>query len=507
MIKLYYRHDNSRIFDFRRVSDGRVYTLITLAVKTYHHYMINCRDSAYILLTILFFLITACSPTTPPQAFRATIAPSLTAPIFTATPSRTPTSTPTLTPTATLPPTLTPTNTPTLPPSPTMPLLSLTPAFAQNAPSARTFAQAELAPTEGWSCGDFPCADDIDGFLERIRVPAGFSVAHYGRFPGQPMQIAFGRDTRLYATVLENGTQTGAVYALNNDGSSERYSGDFISPIGLAFQPGTDVLYVSARVTLEAEGVLYRVPPGGTPQIVRDDLPCCFQTVDNQPNGIIFGPDGYLYMGVGAVTDRAEPPDPRVAQYAELDPLEAAVLRIQPHTGETMVFARGLRNPYDVTFDSRGAFFTTDQGLLTGPGDRLLALESGGHLGWPYWRQRGCPECPFTPPDLTILPDLVTFPAYTIPRGLVAYTGTQFPANLFDSLFVVLWNAVEGGQRVVRIDPRSVPSDPVERLAYVPEAFVTGLIRPIDVVIAPDGSLLVADFVYGHVWQIRYTGG
>ena len=62
---------------------------------------------------------------------------------------------------------------------------------------------------------------------ERIRVPEGYSLEFVGRFPGQPMQIVYGPDARLYATVLENGaTRTGAVYVLNADGTSERYSGD-----------------------------------------------------------------------------------------------------------------------------------------------------------------------------------------------------------------------------------------------------------------------------------------
>ncbi len=48
---------------------------------------------------------------------------------------------------------------------------------------------------------------------------------------------------------------------------------------------------------------------------------------------------------------------------------------------------------------------------------------------------------------------MIDFPPFTRPRGIVAYEGTQFPANMFDSLFVTLWNGVEGGQRVIRIDP------------------------------------------------------
>jgi Glucose/sorbosone dehydrogenases len=180
------------------------------------------------------------------------------------------------------------------------------------------------------------------------------------------------------------------------------------------------------------------------------------------------------------------------------------VLRVQPHTGEVSVYAAGVRNPYDLAFDAAGQLYATDQGLVSGIGDRLLAVEAGAHYGWPFWRERGCAECPLRPGGLAVAPDLLRFPPYTIPRGLTVYTGTQFPVNLFGSLFVALWNGVDGGQRVVRVDPASVPQ-PDENQPYPPaEPFITGLIRPIDVTVAPDGALVVADYIYGHVWRVRY---
>jgi glucose/arabinose dehydrogenase len=382
--------------------------------------------------------------------------------------------------------------------------LTLTPASSNGAPPAFRNPTAEFTTPQGWSCDDFPCEDDIAGFMQRIRVPEGYKLEYVGKFPGEPMQIVYGPDGRLYATVLENGTRNGAVYALDADGTTQRYSGDFISPIGLAFQPGTDVLYVSARVTPMKVGGLWRVPPGGgKPEAVIADLPCCYSVIDNQPNGMVFGPDGYLYMGIGALTDHGESLDPQHKAYADPLPLEAAILRIDPHTGAVDAYARGLRNPYDVTFDSKGQFYATDDGLVDGPGDRLLAIKRGAHYGFPYWRSRGCAACPPTDFSITYSDDLLRFPDYTLPRGLVAYTGTQFPKNVFESLFVVLWNGTPNAQRVVRIDPRD---SRMGREDYTPEPFVTGLIRPVDVTLAPDGTLVVADSIYGHVWRVRYVG-
>lgn len=459
----------------------------------------------------------ACSPTSGNgQVFRVTVAPTQLgagAPVLTETPINSPIP-PTDPATSTLSPTDTPAASPTasptatsqftLTPSPTPPLATLTPAVRSVIPAAAISGGAALSPAEGWSCGEFPCADDVAGFMQRIQVPAGFTLSHLGRFPGQPMQITYGRDGRLYATVLENGTRFGAIYAMNADGTTERYSPALIvSPVGLAFQPGTDVLYISARMTPTQGGGVWRLRSDKTFEPVVTDLPCCFQIIDNQPNGLVFGPDGFLYLGIGALTDHGEAFPGSGEQFAGIQRLEAGILRINPHTGEVGVFARGLRNPYDLTFDSTGQFYATDQGILEGPGDRLLAIFQGAHYGWPYWQPRGCTICPQRPADVAVEPDFVTFRDYTLPRGIAAYTGTQFPENFYDSLFVALWNGTQDAQRVVRIDPR----DTLRTSAgYRPEPFVVGLIRPIDVTLAPDGTLVVADYIYGHVWKISYSG-
>ena len=474
---------------------------------------------------IFLLLLAACGNESP--VTRVTIAPTQIgagAPIYTATstltPSHTPTITATFTPTSTATATLTPTNTPTatltpshtptptytstFTPSPTATteLLTPTPIDLSGAPSAMDISAAELSMNTDWSCGDFPCEDDIEGFLERIHVPEGFELSHVGRFDGQVMQFTSGSDGRLYATVLENGSRFGAVHVMEADGSTRRYSETIISPVGLAFQPGTDTLYVGARTTLEEGGALYRIESDGTAEIVIDDLPCCYQIIGNQPNGLVFGADGLLYMGIGAITDHAESPNPRSQPFADILPDEAAILRINPHTGDVKVYAQGIRNPYDLDFDSRGQLYATDLGLVTGEGDRLLRVNEGEHYRWPYYRLRGCSNCPTTPAQLEVSPDFFTFPNYSLPHGLVVYKGTQFPENMQNTLFVALWNGTDWAQRIVWIDP----TDPkLNTEDYQAQAFVTGLIRPIDIIVASDGSLLIADFTYGHIWRVSYV--
>lgn len=469
-------------------------------------------------LVVMLGCLAACGGEPPIE--RVTVEPTQVgrgAPIYTETPTFTPsatatethtptaTSTPTetLTPTSTDTPTatFTPTATNTLPPSATPPLS--TPAFEpiMDPLLQATVQDASLSAAEGWSCGPFPCADDIEGFLQRIRVPEGFSVEAVGRFPGQVNQIAMGPNGRLYATVLENGTPNGAVYAMDEEGNATRISDTLLSPYGLAFQPGTDVLYVSGRTTPTQGGSLWRLLSNGMLETVIDDLPCChLPAVGSQPNGITFGMDGYLYMGVGALTDHTEAPQGTGDDFIAVRDYEASVLRIQPHTGEIESFATGLHNPVDVALHMTGMLYATDSGLLEGMGDRIVQVMPMSYYGWPYYRLRGCQTCPASAVAAqSSVPDLLTLPDYSLPRGLTVYTSKQFPEVLIGRLFVAMWNEGEQGQRIVWIDPSSVLEE-----GYKPGVFMTGLIRPTDVIVAPDGSLLVADYVYGHVWRVRY---
>lgn len=412
-------------------------------------------------------------------------------------------------------------------PTPTPPLVTLTPASNFGAPAAFVNPPAPIIPAEGWSCDDFPCADDLPGWQRRIGVPEGYRVEHVTRFPGQVMQITYGGDDRLYATVLENGTRSGAVYVLDGDTPS-RYSESILNPIGLAFQPGTDVLYVSGRLMVAnadgstaVQGAIFRVLPDGSTTAAITGLPCCLNAVDNQPNGITFGPDGFLYVGIGSVTDHTEAPEGSRAEFVPLLPFEASIARVNPHVGSIEIYAQGIRSAFDIGFDTSGTMYASDSGLITGEGDRLLRVFPGGHYGFPFYRVRGCEECPITPGNLTIQPDLWTFPPGSVPRGMTVYLGAGFPTNLFGSVFVALWNGIDGGQRIVRIAPRDVPPaanypeagetiPPWATITPEPplmaEPFVTGLVRPIDVITAPDGSLVVADYVYGHVWRVIYSG-
>ena len=422
----------------------------------------------------------------------ATLIPSATRP------TNTPTLTPTIVPTQTKNSSVTPTLTASPRPSPTV-----TATIAP--PPAMTIRSSNMSANIGWSCGDFPCQTEIDEWLKRIQVPDGFEVSFVGQFPGQVNQITYGPDGALYGTVLENGTRTGAVWKLWSDGSLERITPTLESPFGLAFRPDTSELYITGRTTPLQGGSLWRLNVDGTFDTLFADLPCCYSDVDNQPNGLFFAADGFLYMGVGSLSDHGESANPQTQAWANVLPYEAAIVRVNVDTLTLETVADGIRNPIDITRTSGGQFYATDSGIVTGLGDRLLAISEGTNYGFPYYRDRGCEECPPSRGNNFAPPDLLALPPYTLPRGLTVYQGNQFPINMRDTLFVTLWNAPY--QQVIWLDPRdpALLNQTFEE-PFTPVSFMTGLLRPSDVIVDGDGSLIVADWLYGLVWRVEFTG-
>lgn len=333
---------------------------------------------------------------------------------------------------------------------------------------------------------NYPLNDDRVGWENRINVPAGFSVTYVGRIEAHPTSITFGPDSLLYIAVQE-----GTIYTMNANGNAGTYAGGFISPTGIAFRPGTGQLYVSSRVVDENIGGESQVSIVGQGQLIGG-LPCCY-TSFHAANGIAFGPDGFGYVGVGARADHGEILfGEHAGEQDELHPLEASILRFNPDTGEVNVYARGLRNPYDIAWDANNQLWATDNAPDYGPNEELHRIVPGGEHGYPWY---DCDVCFSPPPGVTVLQPTWMFTPHSSPTGITAYLGDQFP-GYYNSLFLTFWSSFVGAQKVVRMTPGGGSAT----------NFATGFAAPIDVTVSPDGSLYVADWATGIIFRISYTG-
>ncbi len=339
--------------------------------------------------------------------------------------------------------------------------------------------------------------------LERIQLPPGFQIELLARVPNA-RQLTLGDRNVLFV-----GSMTaGKVHALELDqayrpGKLHVIANGLLLPIGVAYREGS--LFVSAvdRI-LKFDNIESRLADPPKPVVVSQNLP---KETHHGGRYIAFGPDGRLYVGMGAPCNICEPDD-RHAQIA----------RMKPDGTQWETFARGIRNT--VGFDwhpaSKELWFTDNGRDLLGddsPPDELnRAPQPNLHFGYPYChggtiadpeygKKRSCQE--FTPPTQNLGPHAAAL-------GMRFYTGKQFPAPYRNQIFIAehgSWNRSKKiGYRI-----SMVTLDGNKAISYKP--FATGWLqgetawgRPVDLLMLPDGSLLVSDDHAGAIYRIRYTG-
>ena len=344
--------------------------------------------------------------------------------------------------------------------------------------------------------------------LETIKLPPGFAIELWARVDNA-RQMALGATDEKGGVLYVGSMRAGRVHAVRFDaayraGRVTRIADDLQLPTGLAWRKGA--LYVAAvsRI-LRYDGIERRLDDPPQPVVVSDRFPT---DGHHGRKFIAFGPDGRLYVPVGAPCNICEPDPDRYAMIA----------RMNADGSGYEVVARGVRNT--VGFDwhprTKELWFTDNGRDWMGddqpPCELNRMTRPGQHFGYPYChggtiadpeygRQRACSE--FVAPAQNLGP-------HVAPLGMRFYTGTQFPAAYREQAFVAehgSWNrSTKIGYRVslVRVDPSG------RATGY--ETFAEGWLdggsvwgRPADVLVAPDGSLLVSDDYAGAIYRIRYS--
>jgi len=342
------------------------------------------------------------------------------------------------------------------------------------------------------------------GDVSRIRVPVGFAIAVFADSLPNARSLALGARGTVFVGVRDGE----AVYALadpDGDGRADstwRLAGGFDAPNGVAFHDGA--LYVADLGNLwRFDSIEDRLGAPGPPVLATDALP---REGWHGLRFIAFGPDGFLYMGSGAPCDACLPGDER----------SGTILRMRPDGRDVAVFARGVRNT--VGFDWRpgtGELWFTDNGRdhlgPDAPPDELnRAIAPGAHYGFPFCHGGDVPD-----PELTghacaeFTPPVARLGAHVAALGMRFYTGTRFPPTYHGRAFIAehgSWNRLlPVGYRITTVR--------FEDGAARYEVFADGWLsrvrrsawgRPVDVLVMPDGALLVSDDRAGRVYRISY---
>jgi glucose/arabinose dehydrogenase len=332
-----------------------------------------------------------------------------------------------------------------------------------------------------------------------IRLPPGFTIETYAAPVPGARSMALSPGGVLYV----GSRKGGAVHAVVNGRVTRLLSG-LDTPNGIAFRDGA--LYVAeiGRV-LRYDGIERRLADPPPPVVVTDALP------KERHHGwryMRFGPDGWLWIGIGAPCNVCDEGDPF-----------ASLARLSPDGKRFEVWARGVRNT--VGFDwhpASGAVWFTDNGRdLMGddvPPDELnVAPKAGMHFGFPHCHGgdvadpgfgEGRPCSSFTPPAANLGPHVAAL-------GMRFYRGSQFPAEYRGDVFIAehgSWNRSQPiGYRIMVVD---VEGERARNYRVFAEGWLEGgevSGRPVDLLEMPDGSLLVSDDHAGAVYRISYRGG
>ena len=344
--------------------------------------------------------------------------------------------------------------------------------------------------------------------LEKLQTPDGFIVSIFADDVPNARQMAMGGDGIIYA----GSRGAGKVYAIvdsNGDYRADRVytiAEGLRLPSGIAYRDGS--LYVGAvSKILRFDDIDNRLADPPDPVVVTDDYP-----TDGHHGWkfIDFGPDGKLYVPVGAPCNICDPEKE----------IYASITRINPDGTGREIIAHGVRNSVGFDWDTtNGDLWFTDNGRdwlgdNRPPCELNHQTEKGQHFGYPYKHGNDIwdPEygdkgkkmnIDFRPPAQELGP-------HVAPLGMIFYTGDMFPDAYKNQILVAehgSWNRSEKiGYRITKVTLQNG-----EAVSYEP--FIDGWLqqnesvwgRPVDLLQLPDGSVLISDDHSGTIYRLTYN--
>lgn len=341
--------------------------------------------------------------------------------------------------------------------------------------------------------------------LHKIKLPPGFKIDVFAEVENaRSLAISPG------GTVFVGNRDKDKVYAIKDTDGDFKADKKWIvadsltMPNGVAFKDGD--LYVAEMTRiLKFAGIESKLDNPGKPQVIGEAFP------EQDGHGwkyISFGPDGKLYVPVGAPCNICEPNEE----------IYASITRMNADGSDREIFVKGVRNTVGFTWhpDTKELWFTDNGRDMMGdeiPNCELnLASKQGMHFGYPYCHEgeikdpefgdkRACSE--FVPPVQKMGP-------HVAPLGLKFITGSMFPESYKNQLIVARhgsWNRTKkSGHDLALVKIKDNKSEGLETFAsgWLDDESQKVWGRPVDVLSMKDGSLLVSDDFANVIYRISY---
>jgi glucose/arabinose dehydrogenase len=367
---------------------------------------------------------------------------------------------------------------------------------------------AKTGPTEneqaaGESEISFP-SGPLDKDLERIKLPEGFRIDYYAKDVDNARSMALSESGILFVGTREE-DKVYAVVDENKDGKADEVvevASGLTSPNGVAIRNGDlYVAEISRVIKFPSIEQNFRNKP--KPEVVNDQFPT---DAHHGWKYIAFGPDNKLYVPVGAPCNICDPEKP----------IYASITRMDPDGKNLEVYADGVRNTvgFDWHPETKHLYFTDNGRDMMGdniPPDELnRATEKGQHFGYPY-----CHAGTISDPEFgkkhncnDYVKPVQNLHPHGGSLGMKFYTGNMFPEEYRNQIFIAQhgsWNRSEK----IGYSVATVTTDANGQTTH--KTFAEGWLegqedwgRPVDVLVMPDGSMLVSDDKNDAIYRITY---
>jgi len=327
-----------------------------------------------------------------------------------------------------------------------------------------------------------------------LKVPAGFKIELFASDLNNARTMVLGKQ----GTVFVSTRSAGKVYAIK-DGKVFTIAQNLNMPNGIAFH--NNALYIAAvdRI-LRLDNIEQNLVNPPQAVVIRSNLP---SAKHHGWRYIAFGPDGRLYISIGAPCNVC-----LKEGFAEIRSMKA-------DSSDEKVVATGIRNSVGFTWNplTKKLWFSDNGRDMLGddiPTDEINRVDKAGqNFGFPYCHggtvpdpnYNGFPCDDFSPPALQL-------GAHVAPLGITFYTGSQFPQKYQNKLFVAehgSWNrSKKSGYRIIMAKLQGS-----KVIGY--ETFVSGWLqgqsawgRPAYTLVMPDGSMLISDDRAGAIYRVSY---